>query len=117
MSQTSSKPFGPIRCTRSCAISRIAWASCRAGSRRRQAITSSETLSGPMDLGSRGGDALIISLMAEPERFRGYYGAALAAEMSGDAKSARKYYGKLVQMAGKGEERPELTLAKAYLSQ
>ena len=53
----------------------------------------------------------------EPERFRGYYGAALAAEMSGDAKSARKYYGKLVQMAGKGEERPELTLAKAYLSQ
>ena len=57
------------------------------------------------------------SMKREPERFRGYYGAALAAEMSGDAKSARKYYGRLVQMAGKGEARPELTLAKAYLSQ
>ena len=53
----------------------------------------------------------------EPNRFRGYYGAALAAEMAGDAKAARKYYGALVQMAGKGEPRAELTLAKAYLSQ
>ena len=57
------------------------------------------------------------SMKREPERFRGYYGAALAAEMAGDAKAARKYYGKLVQMAGKGEPRAELTLAKAYLSQ
>ena len=57
------------------------------------------------------------SMKREPERFRGYYGAALAAEMSGDAKSARKYYGKLVQMAGKGEPRAELQLARTYLSQ
>jgi len=57
------------------------------------------------------------SMQREPNRFRGYYGAALAAEMSGDAKAARKYYGALVQMAGKGEPRAELTLAKAYLSQ
>ena len=53
----------------------------------------------------------------EPNRFRGIYGAALAAEMSGDAKTARRHYARLVQMAGKGEPRPELTLAKAYLSQ
>jgi tetratricopeptide (TPR) repeat protein len=53
----------------------------------------------------------------EPDRFRGLYGAALAAEMSGDGKSARKYYARLVQVAGKGDPRPELTLAKSYLSQ
>jgi len=53
----------------------------------------------------------------EPNRFRGYYGAALAAEMSGDSKAARKYYTALVQMAGKGEPRAELTLARSYLAQ
>ena len=53
----------------------------------------------------------------EPERFRGLYGAALAAEMSGDAKSARKYYTRLVQVAGKGEARPELVLARGFLAQ
>ena len=50
-------------------------------------------------------------------RVAGTYGAALAAEMAGDAKSARRHYSHLVQMAGKGEPRAELTLAKAYLSQ
>jgi tetratricopeptide (TPR) repeat protein len=53
----------------------------------------------------------------EPERFRGLYGAALAAEMAGDAKAARRYYARLVQIAGKGEPRAELTLARTYLSQ
>src|SRR5262245_17450925 len=53
----------------------------------------------------------------EPGRFRGLYGAALAAEMAGDGKSARQYYGRLVQMAGKGEPRAGLTLARAYLGQ
>jgi tetratricopeptide (TPR) repeat protein len=53
----------------------------------------------------------------EPGRFRGLYGAALAAEMAGDSKSARQYYGRLVQIAGKGEPRAELTLARAYLGQ
>ena len=57
------------------------------------------------------------SMQREPNRFRGYYGAALAAEMSGDDKSARKYYTRLVQMAGKGDNRAELTLARSYLSQ
>ena len=53
----------------------------------------------------------------EPERFRSLYGAALAAEMAGDAKAARRHYTRLVQVAGKGEPRAELTLARAYLSQ
>jgi tetratricopeptide (TPR) repeat protein len=53
----------------------------------------------------------------EPDRFRGLYGAALAAEMAGDAKTARRYYARLVQVAGKGEPRAELQLARAYLSQ
>ena len=53
----------------------------------------------------------------EPDRFRGLYGAALAAEMAGDGRSARRYYTRLVQVAGKGEPRPELTLARSYLAQ
>jgi hypothetical protein len=53
----------------------------------------------------------------EPERFRSIYGAALAAEMAGDAKTARRHYAHLVQLAGKGEPRPELQLARAYLQQ
>jgi len=53
----------------------------------------------------------------EPERFRGLYGAALAAEMAGDGKSARKYYARLLQVAGKGSDRAELTLARSYISQ
>jgi tetratricopeptide (TPR) repeat protein len=57
------------------------------------------------------------SMQREPNRFRGYYGAALAAEMSGDAKSARKYYARLVQVAGKGDPRAELQLARSYLAQ
>jgi tetratricopeptide (TPR) repeat protein len=58
-----------------------------------------------------------LSMQREPNRFRGYYGAALAAEMAGDGKSARKYYTRLVQVAGKGDGRAELTLARNYLAQ
>ena len=57
------------------------------------------------------------SQQREPDRFRGLYGAALAAEMAGDARAARRYYGRLVQIAGKGEPRAELKLAQLYLSQ
>ena len=53
----------------------------------------------------------------EPNRFRSYYGAGLAAEMAGDSKAARKHYTALVQMAGKGEPRAELTVARRYLAQ
>ena len=47
----------------------------------------------------------------------GLYGAALAAEMAGDARAARRYYGRLMQVAGKGEPRAELQLARIYLEQ
>jgi len=57
------------------------------------------------------------SQQREPDRFRGLYGAALAAEMTGDARSARRYYGRLLQVAGKGEPRAELKIAQIYLSQ
>ncbi len=39
------------------------------------------------------------SQVREPERFRGYYGAAQAAAQAGDNAKARGYYAKLVAMA------------------
>ena len=57
------------------------------------------------------------SLKREAERFRSIYGAALAAEMAGNGKTARSYYARLVKLAAKGEPRAELTLARTYLSQ
>jgi len=52
----------------------------------------------------------------EPERFRGYYGAAQAAAQSGDTAKAKRYFAKLVAMAGQGSPRPELVQARAYIS-
>ena len=51
----------------------------------------------------------------EPNRFRGLFGAGRAAEQAGDAAKAKKYYGQLVKVAGKGN-RPELKAARAYLN-
>ncbi len=55
------------------------------------------------------------SQVREPERFRGYYGAAQAATQSGDKAKARRYFAKLVEMAGQGTTRPELVQARAFL--
>jgi hypothetical protein len=52
----------------------------------------------------------------EPNRFRGLFGAGSAAQQAGDAAKAKKYYGQLVKVAGKGEARPELKAARAYLN-
>ncbi len=52
----------------------------------------------------------------EPERFRGYYGAAVAAEKSGDKAKAKLYYTKLVALAGKGDARPQLARARSFLA-
>jgi len=54
--------------------------------------------------------------LREPERFRSYYGAAQAAAQSGDKAKARKYFAKLVELAGQGTARPELAQAKAFLA-
>lgn len=58
------------------------------------------------------------SLKRDPNRFRGVYGAARAAEASGNRKAAADYYRKLQALtADRDAERPELTQAKAYLAQ
>ena len=57
------------------------------------------------------------SLKRDPNRFRSIYGAALAAEASGNASGARAHYARLQQLTGEREvERPELTRAKAFLA-
>jgi tetratricopeptide (TPR) repeat protein len=54
----------------------------------------------------------------EPNRFRGIYGAARAAEAAGDREKAAAYYGKLVVLANNVDsQRPELARAKAYVAQ
>ncbi len=55
------------------------------------------------------------SLARDPNRFRSYSGAGLAAAQAGNADKARYYYGRLVDMAGGGVARPETARARAYL--
>lgn len=52
----------------------------------------------------------------EPERFKGYYGAALAAEKSGDKIKAKLYYSKLVELADRSSTRAELRQARAFVA-
>ena len=52
----------------------------------------------------------------EPERFRGVYGVAQAAAQSGDLAQAKRYFARLVEMAGQGDGRPELAQARAFLA-
>ena len=55
------------------------------------------------------------SQQREPNRFRGLYGAARAAEAGGDRQKAAAYYGKLLALAKDADtDRPELVRAKAY---
>lgn len=57
------------------------------------------------------------SLKRDPNRFRGIYGAARAAEAAGNPYVAREYYAKLQTLtAERDTERPELAHAKAFLS-
>jgi predicted Zn-dependent protease len=56
------------------------------------------------------------SLKRDPNRFRGIYGAARAAEESGNRRAARDYYAKLLKLAANREtERSELAQARAFL--
>ena len=56
------------------------------------------------------------SQQREPNRFRGYYGAARAAEAAGDRDKAAMYYDKLLILAKSADtERPELAHARAYV--
>jgi cytochrome c-type biogenesis protein CcmH/NrfG len=57
------------------------------------------------------------ALAQTPNRYRGLYGAARAAEASGDRENAVGYYTKLIQLASTGDgSRPELQRAKAYVT-
>ncbi|MGZ8425616.1 MAG: hypothetical protein ACXWYD_11760 [Candidatus Binatia bacterium] len=53
----------------------------------------------------------------EPNRFRGLYGAAKAAQAAGDREKARHYYQRLVSLCERADtDRPEINEAKAYLT-
>jgi tetratricopeptide (TPR) repeat protein len=56
------------------------------------------------------------SQQREPNRFRGWYGAATAAERAGDRAKARRYYERLAALASRGDSRPELRQARQYLA-
>ena len=57
------------------------------------------------------------SLKRDPNRFRGIYGAARAAQSAGNLQAARDYYRTLLIIAAEHDtERPELKQAKAFLS-
>ena len=58
------------------------------------------------------------SLQETPNRYRGLYGAARAAEAAGDRQKARGYFEKLVTLAQHADtSRPEIAPAKAFLAQ
>jgi tetratricopeptide (TPR) repeat protein len=56
------------------------------------------------------------TLATEPNRLRSIYGAARAAERSGDFSKARTYYQRLAALGGEAEtNRPEIAEARAYV--
>ena len=60
----------------------------------------------------------LASLKAAPERLRSYYGAAKAAQATGDRKAAMAYYRKLARLTRSGDgDRPELREMKQALAQ
>ncbi|MCC6457161.1 MAG: DUF3455 domain-containing protein [Caldilineaceae bacterium] len=53
----------------------------------------------------------------EPNRFRGWYGAARAAESAGDLEKARAYYAAVVELGANADsERAELAAAQTFLT-
>ena len=61
--------------------------------------------------------AFELSLKMAPNRFRGFHGAAKAAERVGNRAEAKRYYEKLVTLCSHADsDRPELAEAKAFLA-
>ena len=56
------------------------------------------------------------SQVRDPNRYRSLHGAGQAAARSGNRDKARTYYGRLLELAGVGSERPELRAAREYLA-
>ena len=62
-------------------------------------------------------DAFEATMKKEPNRFRGAYGAARAAELAGEAAKATAYYKQVLEIAKDADtERPEIAAAKKYVS-
>jgi hypothetical protein len=60
--------------------------------------------------------AFEMTMRKEPNRFRGLYGGARAAEAAGDKAKAREYYRKLLDVAKDADtDRPELQQAKKFV--
>jgi tetratricopeptide (TPR) repeat protein len=56
------------------------------------------------------------TLTREPRRFRAVYGAAHAAQLSGDRAKARTYYGELLEICKSSDtDRPELQEARKFM--
>jgi tetratricopeptide (TPR) repeat protein len=56
------------------------------------------------------------ALKQTPNRYRGLFGAARAAEAIGDATAARAYYARVIELSQHADSvRPELLRAQAYL--
>lgn len=57
------------------------------------------------------------AMLVSPNRFNGLYGAAKAAEMSGDQTKARSFYAKLLSLSERSDgQRVELQAAKTFLA-
>jgi len=57
------------------------------------------------------------SLLVSPNRFNGLYGAARAAELSGDRVKAARFYAKLTALGERSDgKRPELRAARVFLA-
>jgi len=57
------------------------------------------------------------TMKKEPNRFRGVYGAAKAASLSGDRAKAKAYYAQLLDICKRADSpgRPELAEARAFV--
>jgi len=57
------------------------------------------------------------ALKENPNRYRGLYGAARAAEAAGDQEKAASYFAKLVTLSKNADtDRPEISQAKTFLA-
>ncbi len=56
------------------------------------------------------------SQVREPNRYRGFYGAGMAASQSGNTAKAKQHFSRLVEMAGSAGSRAEVGSARAYLA-
>ena len=58
-----------------------------------------------------------VSLKETPNRYRGLYGAARAAEAAGERQKAETYFAKFVAVSAKADtDRPEIAQAKTFLA-